>query len=81
MRVEDDAVSLFSFCTLSRASSMAVKWLITGEEDKNLSNVERELTDCFRKLDSRDQGDILGNVKHKLENVKKGDITSNLENA
>jgi transcriptional regulator with XRE-family HTH domain len=49
---------------------VSVKWLITGEEEPGLSNVEQDLLAGFRQLDERDQLDVIGNIKMKLENIK-----------
>jgi transcriptional regulator with XRE-family HTH domain len=61
--------------------NVSVKWLILGEKEKELTQNERNLIDGFRKLDSRDQDDVLGIVEMKIENAKKGDILSNIKNA
>jgi transcriptional regulator with XRE-family HTH domain len=45
-----------------------------------LSPEESLLVNAFRQLDSRDQNDILGNVKLKLENAKKDTASSSLGN-
>jgi transcriptional regulator with XRE-family HTH domain len=49
---------------------VSVKWLITGEEEPGLSHIEQDLLAGFRQLDERDQSDVLGNIKMKLEKAK-----------
>jgi len=61
--------------------NVSVRWLLTGEEEADLTNEERDLLGRFRQLDSRDRADVLGNVEMKLENAKKGDILSSSVNA
>jgi transcriptional regulator with XRE-family HTH domain len=60
----DTALKIAEFLDVS------VKWLITGEEEPGLSRVEQDLLASFRQLDERDQSDVLGNIKMKLENAK-----------
>jgi hypothetical protein len=47
----------------------------------DLSAAEEALLRDFEQLDTRDQEDVLGNVKMKLENAKKGTTSSSLGNA
>ena len=56
--------------------NVSAKWLITGKQDAELTQEERDLLAAFRLLDSRDQGDVLGIVEMKLENAKKGTALS-----
>jgi transcriptional regulator with XRE-family HTH domain len=49
---------------------VSIKWLITGEEEPGLSRVEKDLLASFNQLDERDQLDVIGNIKMKLENSK-----------
>jgi transcriptional regulator with XRE-family HTH domain len=49
---------------------VSVRWLITGEEEPGISRIEQNLLVSFRQLDERDQSDVLGNIKMKLENAK-----------
>ncbi len=71
----DTAIKIADFLGVS------VKWLITGIKEVGLSQNEHDLIRDFRLLDSRDQSDILGIVQLKLENAKRGAITSNSANA
>jgi len=71
----DDAVKI------ANALERTVEWFVTGKDKTGLTNDELTLLDGFRQLDSRDQGDVLGIVDMKIENAKKGDTLSNLENA
>jgi hypothetical protein len=49
--------------------------------NQELSEQEANLLRGFRQLDQRDRDDITGNIKMKLDNLKKGDISSNSGNA
>jgi len=61
---------------------VSVKWLITGEQDAELSQEERDLLDAFRMLgEQKDKDEIMGIINLKIEISKKGVIISNLENA
>jgi len=61
--------------------NVSVKWLVLGKQDTEFNQNERELLSGFRLLDTRDQGDVLGIVQMKLENAKRGDISSDLASA
>jgi transcriptional regulator with XRE-family HTH domain len=59
---------------------VSVKWLVTGQNDPAFTREERSLLELFRQLDDRDRADIIGNAQMKLENAKKGDISSSSGN-
>jgi len=62
--------------------NVSAKWLITGSKDAELTNEERDLLAAFRLLDDqKDKDEVLGIINLKIENAKKGDILSSLENA
>jgi transcriptional regulator with XRE-family HTH domain len=58
-----DAIEIF---IIAKALHTSVEHLISGEETNN----EFKLLAGFRQLDERDQLDVIGNVKMKLENSK-----------
>ena len=60
---------------------VSVDYLLTGKNADDLSEDERNLLTGFRVLDNRDQNEILGIVQLKLNNTKKGDISSSSETA
>ena len=76
MPMADTAIKIADYFNVS------VKWLITGEQDAELSQEERDLLDAFRLLDDqKDKDEVLGIINLKIENSKKGDISSNLSEA
>jgi len=66
-----DAIELYQ---IAKSLKTTVEALITGKDGPELSNSEQELIKDFRKLDARDQADILDNIQGKIERAKKGDI-------
>jgi len=56
---------------------VSVDYLLTGEDPKGLSNEEKDLLDAFRMLDNqKDKDEVIGIINLKIENAKKGDISS-----
>ena len=55
--------------------NVSVKWLITGEDDLAYSQDETELLNIFRKVDPRDQEELLdiarGKFERKIEREKR----------
>jgi len=69
--VVDKLASVVEFYNIS------LDFIVFGKQEKNnLSANEKSLLDGFRQLDSRDQDDLLGIVKMKIENAKKDAILS-----
>jgi len=56
---------------------VSVDWLLTGKDPDGLSQEEQNLLADFRLLDARDQEDVRGIIKGKIERGKKGGILSN----
>jgi transcriptional regulator with XRE-family HTH domain len=53
------------------------EFLITGSYSEGFSTEEWELVAAYRNLDSRDREEIMGIIRLKLDNVKKGAASSN----
>ncbi|MDR0635818.1 MAG: helix-turn-helix domain-containing protein [Treponema sp.] len=49
-----------------------VVWLLTGEDETGLTPEERELVDCYRRLDDRDRAEVVGIIALKLERYGQG---------
>jgi transcriptional regulator with XRE-family HTH domain len=64
---------------VSEVLRISLSWLLTGNDD--ISPEERLMLWNFRQLDQRDRDDIIGNIKMKLDNAKKGAISSSSGNA
>jgi len=60
---------------------VSVKWLITGEEDDDISNEEKELIFLFKQLDQNDKEEIVEVIRLKLKKRQKGDTLYNSETA
>ena len=46
---------------------VSIRWLLTGEDEVGLAPEERELVDCYRRLDDRDRTEVFGIIALKLE--------------
>ncbi|GHU69835.1 hypothetical protein FACS189450_03350 [Spirochaetia bacterium] len=71
----DTAIILADFFKVSP------KWLVMGKEEPEMTNAERGLLENYRLLDGRDQDDVAGIIRMKLEAAKRGDILSSSGNA
>jgi len=58
---------------------VSVKWLITGEDDVDISNDDREFIFLFKQLDSDDKDEITEFIRLKLKKREKDDALSNSE--
>jgi len=56
---------------------VSVDWLITSINPDGLSKNENELISKYRRLEQKDRDEIIGLINIKIENSKKGDISSN----
>jgi len=56
---------------------VSVDWLLTGKDSSGLVQEENELLNKYRQLGQKDKDEIIGIISLKIENSKKGDISSN----
>jgi len=56
--------------------NVSVDWLLTGKDSSGLSQNENELLSKYRRLEQKDRDEIIGIISLKIENSKKGDISS-----
>jgi transcriptional regulator with XRE-family HTH domain len=60
---------------------VSMDWLLTGHEPTGLTQDESDLLLKYRILGPKDKTEIIGLINIKIENAKKGDISSNSETA
>lgn len=71
----------FTLLKVANFLGTSVDYLLSGVKLPGISEEETELIALFRKLDTRDQTDVLGIARMKFENAKKGDTISSSVNA
>jgi len=69
--------SVFTLYKVAVFLGVSVDWLLTGKYPSGLVQDEMDLLTKYRQLEPKDKDEIIGIISLKIENAKKGGISSN----